>query len=241
MITQVLISINLFKHLSKMKKENLLKYLRNMSEGTKLYTKSHGYVYFLKILESETHPILLRVNNNTEIGNIFLTEFGCISVDENAECMLFPDKNTDWKTWENNKQATPKFNIGDYVVLHEGLLSEGIFKIYDLITNNGKTKYYLSYYNANYNKTTCDKEECLELIHQKDFLKPFDKVLVRNNDTQPWKIGIYERYDDFTNNDSVRNKEDWYPYVLMNKHAKQCIPYEGNKDYLGTTKKYKNE
>lgn len=62
--------------------------------------------------------------------------------------------------------------------------------------------------------------------------KPFDRVLVRNTDTEEWFPGFFEKFDSTWNN----------PYHIMNRRSmtdfafKQCIPYEGNESLLGTTK-----
>lgn len=62
--------------------------------------------------------------------------------------------------------------------------------------------------------------------------KPFDKVLVRNTDTEEWFPGFFEKFDSTWN----------YPYHIMNLRSmtdfsfKQCIPYIGNESLLGTTK-----
>lgn len=62
-------------------------------------------------------------------------------------------------------------------------------------------------------------------------LKPFDKVLVRNTDTEEWFPGFFEKFDSTWNN----------PYHIMNRRSmtdfafKQCIPYIGNESLLGTT------
>lgn len=61
--------------------------------------------------------------------------------------------------------------------------------------------------------------------------KPFDRVLVRNTDTEEWFPGFFEKFDSTWNN----------PYHIMNRRSmtdfafKQCIPYEGNEHLLGTT------
>lgn len=57
-------------------------------------------------------------------------------------------------------------------------------------------------------------------------LKPFDKVLVRDNDGELWEINIFGRY---VKSDPI------FPYVCINERYKQCIPYEGNESLLGTT------
>lgn len=72
----------------------------------------------------------------------------------------------------------------------------------------------------------------LEDLPKKCEFKPFDKVLVRNTDTEEWFPGFFEKFDSTWN----------YPYHIMNCRSmtdfafKQCIPYEGNEHLLGTTK-----
>lgn len=55
--------------------------------------------------------------------------------------------------------------------------------------------------------------------------KPFDKVLVRNMNTQSWRCGLYSHYID---------GKEW-PFMVNNSSYKHCIPYEGNEHLLGTT------
>lgn len=55
-------------------------------------------------------------------------------------------------------------------------------------------------------------------------LKPFDKVLVRNNEYQNWRVNLFGFIDD-----------NGYYNCAYSKWA-QCIPYEGNEQLLGTTK-----
>lgn len=58
-------------------------------------------------------------------------------------------------------------------------------------------------------------------------LKPFDKVLVRDDNEADWKC-------DFFSNISNSGY-----YHCINAGWKQCIPYEGNEHLLGTTNKPK--
>lgn len=58
--------------------------------------------------------------------------------------------------------------------------------------------------------------------------KPFDKVLVRNWDTQQWKIELFEKYNETS---------ECYPYTCLNFNYKQCIHFEGNEHLLETTNK----
>lgn len=56
-------------------------------------------------------------------------------------------------------------------------------------------------------------------------LKPFDKVLVRDNDKQKWTVDYF----------SFADKEQVYPFICVGHYVSQCIPYNGNEHLLGTT------
>lgn len=60
-----------------------------------------------------------------------------------------------------------------------------------------------------------------EAKHQ---FKPFDKVLVRDGDSDIWDCNIFNRID-----------EDGEYYCIDYECWEQCIPYEGNEHLLGTT------
>lgn len=66
-------------------------------------------------------------------------------------------------------------------------------------------------------------QEQHKLVKQE--FKPFEKVLVRNSDFEPWKIDFYSTY--------IENKS--YHYICASNDYKICIPYEGNEYLLGTT------
>ena len=59
----------------------------------------------------------------------------------------------------------------------------------------------------------------------KQCFKPFDRVLVRNNNTDSWKADIYLGYDE--NNP--------FPYICTRTSYSICIPYGDNEYLLGTT------
>lgn len=56
-------------------------------------------------------------------------------------------------------------------------------------------------------------------------LKPFDKVLVRDEDSEIWQIDIFKAY--FSESG----------FACLVARWKQCIPYEGNEHLLRTTDK----
>lgn len=55
-------------------------------------------------------------------------------------------------------------------------------------------------------------------------LKPFDKVLVRDNKSDCWRASLFSHIDKNGNHYCIWAK--WH----------YCIPYEGNEHLLGTTK-----
>jgi hypothetical protein len=91
-------------------------------------------------------------------------------------------------------------------------------QLFDALAKKGKT-------------WDAEKKQIVDLKPKVEF-KPFDKVLVRNTDTEEWFPGFFEKFDSTWN----------YPYHIMNRRSmtdfafKQCIPYEGNEHLLGTTK-----
>lgn len=61
--------------------------------------------------------------------------------------------------------------------------------------------------------------------------KPFEKVLVRDNEREIWNPDIFCKHEPEREFEFVCFKECW----------KQCIPYEGNEHLLGTTEEPKEE
>jgi len=58
-------------------------------------------------------------------------------------------------------------------------------------------------------------------------LKPFDRVLVRDDDDDEWHIDFFEGMN--------KDKDEPYTYQCLNSFWRHCIPYEGNEHLLGTT------
>lgn len=72
-----------------------------------------------------------------------------------------------------------------------------------------------------------DTKLFIEVPYTEHEFKPFDKVLVRNEDHEAWNARLYDV---------------WFAELGLhgtqdNKEYKQCIPYEGNQDLVGTTYK----
>lgn len=110
------------------------------------------------------------------------------------------------------------------------------FKVSDRIrhkTNTGQENVVTEIKDTHY---ILDDESALPFIFQDQYelvpnkfdittLKPFDKVLVRDNNTLKWSNSFYSNYD----------IKDNYPFhCIYFGRFKQCIPYEGNEHLLGT-------
>lgn len=72
------------------------------------------------------------------------------------------------------------------------------------------------------------KKEVVDLKPNVDELKPFDKVLVKDNPYGSWEPAIFWKKVDAI---------DLHPYMVIGgKRYRFCEPYEGNEHLLGTTK-----
>jgi hypothetical protein len=74
---------------------------------------------------------------------------------------------------------------------------------------------------------TVDAFLALTTAKDEPSFKPFDKVLVRDNDSEEWECTFYS-------NESGTDVTE-YPHNTVSGHYRHCIPYEGNESLLGTT------
>ena len=134
---------------------------------------------------------------------------------------ILPIKDQDeWELVGDN--INPKFKAGDrvkrkdvdytYIVTISKLDND----YYDYVNEGGQCGViYIS------------KQDDWELVPNKfdiATLKPFDKVLVRNDNSCIWKCSWYSHYSKYP-----------YHYVCTDTGYIQCVPYEGNEHLLGTT------
>lgn len=125
------------------------------------------------------------------------------------------------KTKTLEKLAEPKFKAGN-IIKDIRNNSQGIIL---KITNDG----YECYFETGKFLVNFKEQDYFELVPNKfniNTLKPFDKVLVRDNNTSKWLNTFYSKY----------NIKDNFPFqcIYFGKF-KQCIPYEGNEHLFDTT------
>lgn len=70
------------------------------------------------------------------------------------------------------------------------------------------------------------EKKCIEDIKPECTLKPFDKVLVRDNNSAEWRNDFFGYY----------SEQSYYKYICVGGSIKQCIPYnDETKHLLGTS------
>lgn len=128
--------------------------------------------------------------------------------------------NQETKTLE--KLVEPKFKVGDRIKHKRGYFGVSILKI--------NTDCYTA-------KDFTENQVTIDFTHQDDYelvpnkfdittLKPFDKVLVRDEKHHVWFNSFF----------GVYRKDSNAPFVCCNGFEyKYCIPYESNQHLLGTT------
>lgn len=85
---------------------DLVKILKNVPKGTKLYSPLIGECELVEVENSSEYPIKVKIDNNdneyecfTKNGKYYANEYGV-----NGECLLFPSKeNRDWSKFEVEK------------------------------------------------------------------------------------------------------------------------------------------
>lgn len=229
-------------------KINIAEILHDMPKGTKLYSPIFGEVKFNKYHENII-TILSTSNDGRDTLNTFSKNGSYYSRYSQSECLLFPSsKMRDW---------TKFFKRGDVVIKKGGGMA-AVFDGWanDTYTEFNTTINLYGDGNTGEEKV-CDTllfrkatdEECKQFIEKAERIlkgkynpdtlqvepvkpkcpfKPFDKVLVRDNDEGEWYANYFSHYKE--NNDC--------PYVCIDNSYIYCIPYEGNEHLLGTTDPY---
>lgn len=240
---------------------NIAEILKDKPKGTKLYSTPWGkctleevdtFLPLLPITVRNCHDGLQK--RYTKKGTYYP------SLDE---CLLFPSKEMrDWRKFVWKVGAILVSNDGETVVMFlewaNDAYTEFVGAKFPIIKEEGKSTFNTCDFESccqGYNielwinpttggfsvKTVritvgnSEPNEPNKPTEPKYSFKPFDKVLVRNTDTEEWFPGFFEKFDSTWNN----------PYHIMNRRSmtdfafKQCIPYEGNEHLLGTTKDVK--
>lgn len=217
---------------------NLVSILKYCPEGTKLYSPIFGEV----TLYSVNNRIIdvIATNCSDETTHIEFSHLGRLILGySNAECVLFPSKDQrDWSKFQIpakrgdimmfiDKSAvfiidTKKGNYTDtiaYAGNNTGFkINEHIVRSYIPASEDMKEKLFAAMDKAGY-------EWNGETLKKKPQFKPFEKVLVRDNETEKWRCTFYSYFEPYST----------YSHVTSDSAYAICIPFEGNENLVGTT------
>lgn len=212
-------------------------------------TKSGGLEYVCGVLSISGN---FRINSTRD--TLWAEEF-CIPASEEAKKELFDKMAEAGYKWNVDtlelEKIEPTFKEGDVVIDDQGNLclvskirDDGfmtiaaalyISNILNVYTSNTVTRSIqlvsiasITDRNTLYSALVREGYRYDEKQHRlvKQEFKPFDKVLIRDEDNQTWRVCLFSHY----------RKDLSCPYVCVGCSAyKQCIPYEGNEYLLGTT------
>lgn len=229
---------------------NLCEYLKDMPRGTRLYSLIHGKASLSNIVEdAKDFPIEIKNDYNsfshyTKEGKYFLCSGG--------ECILFPSKEMrDWSKFFKHGDVVKYNNL---TALFDSWVDTTYTVFYAKYIKTTTTIYTnIRCCAKNYSKVSKDERidfikeienhyvgklnlETLEIEHKESdsnnhyALKPFDKVLVRDNNTKNWELNLFSHYC----------SKEFSPYQCLKGSWMQCIPYNENTAHLlDTNKDYK--
>ncbi len=232
---------------------NIAEILKDCPKGTKLYSPLFGDVTFEEVDSSYINTIKVRYNSNS------YTKFhktGLYYNYEDAECLLFPSSEMrDWKRFfkrgdivYGNQEISVFESWADtsYTTFNRTLHCESEELIFDyfeegpelndefccLAPDKIRTEFIAAaekYYHGKYNPDTLQVEPIKPEVPFN--LKPFDKVLVRDDPNQKWTVDMFSYY----------NREDNdYPYICVGNHYCHCLPYNEQTAHLVGTKEFYN-
>lgn len=225
---------------------NLVSILKHCPEGTKLYSPIFGEVTLYSV--DNRNIDVIATNCSDETTHIAFSRLGRLILGySNAECVLFPSK--DQRDWDKFRIPTKKGDVimfngkvpclvtGDYSQDIKnwvcGLLEDGDFCtniihpsewsacFYTFATEEVKDKLFKAMDKAGY---TWDGETLKK--KQKSQFKPFEKALVRDEESDKWGCTFYSHFD----------SKGRYHHITASGMFVMCIPFEGNEHLVGTTK-----
>lgn len=228
-------------------KINIAEILKDCPKGMELYSPIYGKVELLKV-DSNSEYSIKTVTSIDRPGSF--TPYGRLYENyPSAECLLFPSREMrDWTKFFKRGDVVIK-NGGGMAVVFDGWANDAYTEFNTTVNlycdnNTGEeevcdtllfrkateeerkqfVKKAERILNGKYNPDTLQ----VEPVKPTCPFKPFDKVLVRDNDEGEWYANYFSHYKE--NNDC--------PYVCIDNSYIYCIPYEDNEHLLGTTDPY---
>ena len=234
-------------------KINIAEILRDMPEGTKLYSPLFGKCEYISVVDSE-YPIVIKAQSKDGAISRFLMKDGrYFDGYEDAECSLFPsDRMRDWskffkhgdivynphsqmyavfECWANDDYTEFNTTINHYKDNTFG--KEEVCDTECFVKANDEQKALFiaaaeKHYGGKYNPETLQVESA-KVVEPVCPFEPFQKVLVRDSCDDKWKADYFSHYDE---------DNSLFPYYCVGYCYKVCIAYEGNEHLLGTDKPF---
>lgn len=205
---------------------NLVELLKYAPKGTKLYSPICGECKLVEVSERLIHV------EHYEGDNRYSESFydkGTYYTDR-GECLLFPSReNRDWSTFKVEKE--PSFKVGGHVMNKV----TGEVRILTSKSRNQNGGFWTKRLNSSSNSCEIfinDNDEKYEKVDKFDpkWLKPFDRVLVRDEADRVWRAMLFSH---------MECREETFPYLTCDScYYKFCIPYnEETKHLVGTSDK----
>lgn len=232
-----------------MKKINIAELLKDCPTGIELDSTIVNGLYFDEVTfdeVTENNLIKCYTKFNSTYNTIYFYSDGSYLNHTCSKCVIFPKGKTTWEGFHR------PFDDGDIVATEHGLFI-GIVRVknnmqvnaYCSINYSGRFEINSTYgferiateeekqklfdaIKANGYRWNAETKTLEKLTEQKfdiTTLKPFDKVLVRDNEEQMWTTDIFSFY----------NEKHVYHFMCVGHYTNQCIPFEGNEHLLGKT------
>lgn len=233
-------------------KINIAEILKDCPKGMKLYSLIYGEVELSLIDDTnDNYPICIKTNLGSLVN---FTKDGRYAIRfPTAECLLFPSSEMrDWtkffkrgdviinihngcgvlfEEWVDDSYTSFKASICQLLSGKFAKRNKNVFftKDFDKASDEQRDKFIADmkkYYGGKYNPETLQ----VESVKPECPFKPFDKVLVRDEQEDLWYANFFAHY----------NEDDkCYPYSCIGTHYRYCIPYnEHTAHLLGTTDPY---
>lgn len=226
-------------------KINIAEILRDMPKGTKLYSPLFGKCELVGVGTDE-YGVFIRVESFFQDGCVkkesrtFLSDGRYFEYLKDAKCLLFPSaKMRCWGKFFKRGDVLVDSDL-ETVVVFDGWANDDYTKFNTTIdyykiskaTDEERAKFIAAakkHYGGKYNPGTLQVEPVkpVKVVGPKCPFKPFDKVLVRDDEDEVWKADYFSHYEW---DDKIA------PYVCVGSYFRQCIPYEGSEHLLGTDK-----
>lgn len=230
---------------------NIAEILKDYPKRTKLYSPLFGDVTLEEVDSTWAATVKIRYKPNS-FTNFFKT--GLYYNYEGAECLLFPSsKMRNWTKFFKRGDVVIK-NGGGMAAVFDGWANDtytefntavnlycdgntGEEEVCDTLlfrkaTDEERKQFIEKVEGAlkgKYNPETLQVEPVKPEVPFN--LKPFDKVLVRDDPNQKWTVDMFSYY----------NREDNdYPYICVGNHYCHCLPYNEQTAHLVGTKEFYN-